>query len=63
MKLTKPTKDEIQLQRDAFAILACKTLGKTVEEAAQVLAMDANEVRIVYAFIDAGRIDFDSNEF
>ena len=54
--------DKIECQRDAFAILACKLLGKTVEETAQVLVMDANKVRIVYEFIDADRIDFDSNE-
>lgn len=54
--------EKIQCQRDAFAILACKMLGKTVEETAKVLVMDANEVRIVYKFIDEDRIDFDSNE-
>lgn len=54
--------ERIQLQRDAFAILACYKLGKTAEQAATVLAMDANEVRIMYAFIENDRIDFDSND-
>ena len=54
--------EKIKFQRDAFAILACKMLGKTVDETAHVLAMNAKEVSIVYKYIDKGRIDFDSNE-
>lgn len=54
--------EKIQYQRDAFAILACKMLGKTVDETARVLAMDVIYVRVVYGFIDSGTIDFDSNE-
>lgn len=54
--------EKIQFQRDAFAIFACKMLEKTVDETAKVLAMDVNEVRIIYSYIDADRIDFNSNE-
>lgn len=58
--MTKSKK--IRYQRDAFAVLACKMLGKTVDETAKALAMDADQVRIIYAYIDADRIDFNSNE-
>lgn len=54
--------EKIQYQRDAFAILACKMLGKTVEETAKVLVMDTHFVCIVYKFIDEDRIDFDKNK-
>ena len=62
MKGSVIMEEKIQCQRDAFAILACKMLGKTVEETANVLSMDTFEVRYMYLLIEKGLIDFDDNK-
>ena len=49
-------------QRDAFAVLACYQLGKTVKETATVLGMEEVHVRLVYSMIRKDQIDFWSND-
>ena len=49
-------------QRDAFAVLACYQLGKTVKETATVLGMEERFVRLMYSLIRDDMIDFESND-
>lgn len=54
------TKKIIRLQRDCYAILACKLLGKTVKETSELLDMTPSEVAIVYNMIISNKIDFNA---
>lgn len=50
--------EKIRLQRDCYAILACKLLGKTVNETSELLAMQPSEVSSIYNMINKNQIDF-----
>ena len=52
--------EKITMQRDAFAVKACRMMGKTVEEASRLLAMDHYQVKLMYMFIEKDRIDFNA---
>lgn len=52
--------EKITMQRDAFAVKACHMMGKSIEEAGKLLAMDYTQVELMYAMIDADMIDFDA---
>ena len=52
--------EKITMQRDAYAVKACHMMGKSIEEASRLLAMDKIQVRMMYRMIDADMIDFDA---
>lgn len=52
--------EKIIMQKEAFAVKACHMMGKSVEEASRLLAMDSNQVEIMYSLIDADMIDFNA---
>lgn len=52
--------ERIRDQRTCFAVKACHMMGKSVEEASRLLAMDPIEVRFMYNMIEKDMVDFDS---
>lgn len=52
--------EKIIMQKEAFAVKACHMMGKSAEEASRLLSMDIHQVSMLYRFIDADMIDFDS---
>jgi hypothetical protein len=60
--IDKYLNERIRGQRDAFAVLACYQLGKTIEETATVLGMEEIHVLLMYSMIRGDRIDFESND-
>ena len=54
------SKEQVDDQRFAFAIKACHMMGYDAEKAADLLEADVLQVRVIYAMIENGYIDFDS---
>ena len=52
--------EKIAMQRDAFAVKACHMMGKTIEETSKVLAMEPEQVRLMYMLIENDWIDWDA---
>ena len=52
--------EKISMQRDAFAVKACHMMGKTIDEASRLLAMDHEQVDLMYTLIEADMVDFDA---
>lgn len=51
---------KIEMQRDCFAVKACHMMGKSVEEAARLLAMEVHDVATLYHMIEVDVIDFNA---
>ena len=54
------SKEQVDDQRFAFAVKACHMMGYCAEKAADLLEADVLQVRVIYAMIENGYIDFDS---
>ena len=54
------SKEQVDDQRFAFAIKACHMMGYDAEKAADLLEADVLQIRVIYAMIENGYIDFDS---
>ena len=54
------SKEQVDDQRFAFAVKACHMMGYDAEKAADLLEADVLQIRVIYAMIENGYVDFDS---
>lgn len=59
----EPTQDQIDMQRFAYAVKACRMLGYAVEKTAKALTADVDWVQAMYDFDDEDLIDWESGTY